>query len=142
MLDRAVVHIELSEQEREALKRLMARRKTAQDMALRARIVLTCAEGLSSKKRRSSVSAFVKRRSENRAVGFRKVGSTGFTTRRVRAVRAPSPTIRLRLRWFERWRASRRTPHTGHRGRWRRRAGFRPQRAAHLARLRAPAASR
>lgn len=49
MLGRPVVHIELSAQEREALTRLMARRKTAQDMALRARIVLACGEGLSSK---------------------------------------------------------------------------------------------
>src|SRR5918998_316338 len=37
--------IELSERERAELERLARRRKTAQDLALRARIVLRCAEG-------------------------------------------------------------------------------------------------
>jgi transposase-like protein len=37
--------IELSERERAELEALVRRRKTAQDLALRARIILRCAEG-------------------------------------------------------------------------------------------------
>jgi transposase len=46
---RAAAQIVLSEQERTELEALASRRKTAQAMALRARIVLACAEGLESK---------------------------------------------------------------------------------------------
>jgi transposase len=46
---RAAPQVVLSESERSELKALAGRRKTAQAMAMRARIVLTCAEGLQSK---------------------------------------------------------------------------------------------
>ncbi|NWG52980.1 MAG: IS630 family transposase [Hydrogenophilaceae bacterium] len=46
---RAAPQIELSEAERAELAALAARRKTAQAMAMRARIVLACAQGLESK---------------------------------------------------------------------------------------------
>src|SRR5262245_34735317 len=46
---RAAPQVVLSESEQSELKALAGRRKTAQAMALRARIVLTCAEGLQSK---------------------------------------------------------------------------------------------
>ncbi len=43
-----MVPVVLSEQERAALELLVRRRSTAQALALRARIVLACAEGLSN----------------------------------------------------------------------------------------------
>jgi transposase len=46
---RAAPEVVLSESERSELKALAGRRKTAQAMAMRARIVLVCAEGLQSK---------------------------------------------------------------------------------------------
>jgi transposase len=46
---RAAPEVVLSESERSELKALAGRRKTAQAMAMRARIVLACAEGLQSK---------------------------------------------------------------------------------------------
>jgi transposase len=46
---RAAPQVVLSESERSELKALAGRRKTAQAMAMRARIVLVCAEGLQSK---------------------------------------------------------------------------------------------
>ena len=46
---RAAPEIELSDEERSELEALSRRRKTAQAMAMRARIVLACAEGLQSK---------------------------------------------------------------------------------------------
>jgi len=46
---RAAPQVVLSESERSELKALAGRRKTAQAMAMRARIVLMCAEGLQSK---------------------------------------------------------------------------------------------
>lgn len=46
MLGRPAVQIELSDDERETLERMSARRKSAQDMALRARIILAFGEGL------------------------------------------------------------------------------------------------
>jgi len=49
MLGRPAVQIELSEDERDAVERLKARRKTAQDMALRARIILALADVLTGK---------------------------------------------------------------------------------------------
>ncbi|MEW6475192.1 MAG: hypothetical protein AB1679_23295 [Actinomycetota bacterium] len=39
----------LSEEERSALERLVRRRKSAQAMAMRARIVLACAEGATNR---------------------------------------------------------------------------------------------
>jgi transposase len=49
MLGRPVSPIHLSAEERAALEVLTSRRKTAQDLAMRARIILLCAEGGSSK---------------------------------------------------------------------------------------------
>lgn len=49
MPGRPVVEIILSPEERSFLERLCARRKAAQSLALRARIVLLCAKGLSNK---------------------------------------------------------------------------------------------
>jgi transposase len=49
MRGRPVVKIDLTADERKALEALTRRRKTAQSHALRARIVLLCAEGLSNK---------------------------------------------------------------------------------------------
>jgi transposase len=46
---RAAPQVVLSESERSELKALAGRRKAAQGMAMRARIVLACAEGLQSK---------------------------------------------------------------------------------------------
>lgn len=45
MVGRQVAPLVLGEEERPELKSLAARRKTAQALALRARIVLACAEG-------------------------------------------------------------------------------------------------
>ncbi|NJM35751.1 MAG: IS630 family transposase [Rhodomicrobium sp.] len=49
MRGRPVAEIVLSSDERAGLERLLSRRKTSQGLAQRARIVLSCAEGLSSK---------------------------------------------------------------------------------------------
>jgi transposase len=49
MSGRPKVELVLSESEREQLKALTMRRKTAQALALRARIVLACAEGIDNK---------------------------------------------------------------------------------------------
>ncbi|AJY39098.1 helix-turn-helix domain protein [Burkholderia humptydooensis] len=49
MSGRPKADLVLSESEREQLKALTMRRKTAQAMALRARIVLACAEGMDNK---------------------------------------------------------------------------------------------
>lgn len=49
MLGRPAVQIELSVEEREALERMSGRRKSAQDMALRARIILAFGDGLNGK---------------------------------------------------------------------------------------------
>ena len=49
MGSRQLAALELSEKEREALRSLAARRNTAQALALRARIVLACAEGAQNK---------------------------------------------------------------------------------------------
>ena len=49
MLGRPAVQIELSVAEHEALLRIPARRKPAQDLALRARIILAFGEGLNGK---------------------------------------------------------------------------------------------
>lgn len=49
MLGRPVAAIELNAAEHAGLKLLTGRRKTAQDLAMRARIILLCADGLSSK---------------------------------------------------------------------------------------------
>ena len=46
---RRLVPLELTQAEREALERFVRRRKTAQQVALRARIVLRCAEGLANR---------------------------------------------------------------------------------------------
>ena len=45
VLGRGLATLELSEEERSALRALAFRRKTAQALATRARIVLACAEG-------------------------------------------------------------------------------------------------
>lgn len=49
MRGRRVAAIDLSLEERTGLERLLSRRKTSQGLAQRARIILACAEGLSSK---------------------------------------------------------------------------------------------
>jgi hypothetical protein len=50
MAARQLVPLILSDDERAELKSLTMRRKTAQALALRARIVLTCAEGGQTRK--------------------------------------------------------------------------------------------
>ncbi|GAA1452139.1 hypothetical protein GCM10009602_53100 [Nocardiopsis tropica] len=49
--------VELSEDERAELQRWVRRRKTAQDMAMRARIVLACAQGMSNARVQREVGA-------------------------------------------------------------------------------------
>jgi transposase len=49
MSGRPKAELVLSEAEREQLKALMMRRKTAQGLALRARIVLACADGMDNR---------------------------------------------------------------------------------------------
>src|SRR5207302_7932861 len=49
MASRRLAALELSEKDREELRSLAARRNTAQALALRARIVLACAEGAQNK---------------------------------------------------------------------------------------------
>ena len=49
MASRQLPFLRLSESEREELRALAARRSTAQALALRARIVLACAEGAQNK---------------------------------------------------------------------------------------------
>ena len=46
---RRLIPLELTAAEREALERFVRRRKTAQQLALRSRIVLRCADGLSNR---------------------------------------------------------------------------------------------
>ena len=46
---RRLVRLELTDVERETLGRFVQRRKTAQQLALRSRIVLQCAEGLANR---------------------------------------------------------------------------------------------
>ena len=48
-MGRRLVPLELTQAEREALERFVRRRKTAQQVALRSRIVLRCAEGLANR---------------------------------------------------------------------------------------------
>jgi len=48
-MGRRLVPLELTKAEREALERFVRRRKTAQQIALRSRIVLRCAEGLANR---------------------------------------------------------------------------------------------
>jgi hypothetical protein len=55
---RAAPEIALSDEERSELESLSRRRKTAQAMAMRARIVLACAEGLQSKQVAVSIARF------------------------------------------------------------------------------------
>lgn len=85
----------LSEIERSELTGLAGRRKTAQAMALRARIVLTCAEGLQSKRSQPS-SGWMKQPSASGAGGSPRGAWTASTTSRGRGRRARSRTHALK----------------------------------------------
>ena len=83
--------LELGEAERAALEALAARRRTAQGLALRARIVLACAETGSPRLvgARLDVHPDTVRKWRHR---FARIGWTGCATSRARARRARSAT--------------------------------------------------
>ncbi len=97
MPDPRLAPLVLSEDERHTLENWAKRRSTAQGLALRARIVLACAQG-------GSNLAVAARLGVNRSTvtkwraRFLAGGWTGWVTSRVRGCRAPSPTPRWR-RW-------------------------------------------
>ena len=95
----------LSEDERRTLENWVKRRSTAQGLALRARIVLACAEGGSNlavaarlRVNRTTVAQWRAR--------FLQNGWTGCPTSRARACRARSPTPRSRRWWCGPWKRS------------------------------------
>jgi hypothetical protein len=88
---RTAPQVVLSESERSELKGLAGRRKTAQAMAMRARIVLACAEGCKASRSQHGW-ALMRLRSENGAGALRRSAWMGSTTSRGRGPRAPSRT--------------------------------------------------
>ena len=85
----------LSDEERAELKSLTMRRKTAQALAMRARIVLACAEGVKTSKSPPRL-GWTRPPSASGAAVSRRGGWMGSTTSRARARHERSRTRALR----------------------------------------------
>ena len=94
-MGKTAVAVDLTEIERRELESLASRRKTAQGLAQRARIVLPAAEGAENKDISVRVGA-APTRWANGGGGSRSIASAVSTTSPVRARRARSATTRSR----------------------------------------------
>ena len=131
MRGRPKAELVLSEAEREQLTALTRRRKTAQALALRARIVLACAEGMDNKE----VAARKRVTPQTVASGVRGSSSSGWTDcsmRRARVRRARSRTRRSKRSSPRRWRRCPKGRRTGARARWRARRACRRRRSVRI----------
>ena len=93
---RPLAPLEISIEERETLERLVARRKTAQALAQRARLILGCAEGKSNKTVSAQVGLSPQTVGKCGVVDLSRDAWTGCSTSRglVRPARSPTPTWR------------------------------------------------
>ncbi len=119
---RRALEVHVSQEQRQALAALAARRTTAQALAMRARI--TCARRGPRINRSPKSLALILPRLANGGGGSSSAASMACRTSRSPACRAPSPMRRSRRLSSARLKACRGTRPIGVRGRWRR-AAFR-----------------
>ena len=96
-----LAELQLSEDERATLERWSRRPKSEQSLALRCKIVLACAEGLSNGEVAERLGGFNlnSRRAANGAAGLSSGDSRACTTSPVRAWRASLVTTTSRPSW-------------------------------------------
>ena len=121
--------LELTDEEREQLTRWERRRTSSQALALRSRIVLACAAGVSNTRgRRGGGVTRVDGREVAVAVLRAAAGRAGRMIRG-RVVRRRSPPSRSRRSWSRRWSRRRRTRRIGRARRWPSARGCRSRRS-------------
>jgi hypothetical protein len=121
---RRLVELTLSEAERAELNGLAGRRKTAQALAMRARIILACADGTQNKDVASSLGLHPMTVGKWRR-RFLSHRLDGCTMSRAPAHPAKSTMPGSKPWWCARWKANRTAPRTGVPAAWRKPAGFR-----------------
>ena len=140
-MGRAAVAITLSEAERRELEGLARRRKTAQGLARRARIVLAAADGLENRAIVEGVGAATPTRSASGVDALPSAGWTASTTNRAPGLRARSAMSRSRGSSAAPWKRRRPIARIGACARWPAPQAMRLRRSTDMASLRPAAAS-